>query len=406
MNIELDNIRKDFPILNEKVNNKPLVYLDNAATTQKPQVVIDAISNYYTHTNSNIHRSAHTLASNATELYENSRDTIQKFLNAKYRHEINFTRGTTEGINLVMYSWAMHNIHEGDEIIISALEHHSNLVPWQQLCTQKKAKLLIIPINEHGELMMDIYYKQLSVKTKLVCCVHTSNSLGTINPVKDIIEKAHLFGAKVLIDGAQAVAHAFIDVQALDADFFVFSGHKLFGPTGIGVLYAKESILNEMNPFHYGGEMIKTVSYETTTFNDLPYKFEAGTPNIAGVIGLGVAIKYVESVGFEFIQKQETALLQYATEKIQQINGLRIIGTAKNKASVISFVIENIHTYDIGVLLDKMGIAIRTGHHCCMPLMDSLSLEGGTCRASFSFYNTKEEVDSLISGLERVVKMI
>ncbi len=300
MNIELDNIRNDFPILNEKVNNKPLVYLDNAATTQKPQIVIDAISNYYTHTNSNIHRSAHTLASNATELYENSRDTIQKFINAKYRHEINFTRGTTEGINLVMYSWAMQNVHEGDEIIISALEHHSNLVPWQQLCIQKKAKLLIIPINEHGELIMDIYYKQLSTKTKLVCCVHTSNSLGTINPVKDIIEKAHLFGAKVLIDGAQAVAHAPIDVQALDADFFVFSGHKLFGPTGIGVLYAKESILNEMNPFHYGGEMIKTVSYETTTFNDLPYKFEAGTPNIAGVIGLGEAIKYVETIGFDF----------------------------------------------------------------------------------------------------------
>jgi len=406
LKLNIDNIRNDFPILNEVVHNKPLVYLDNAATTQKPKVVIDAISEYYTHTNSNIHRSAHTLASRATELYEGARDTIQKFIHAAHRHEINFTRGTTEGINLVLYSWAMNHIQEGDEIIISALEHHSNLVPWQQLCKQKKAKLLIIPINEHGELMMDIYYKQLSTKTKLVACVHTSNSLGTINPVKDIIEKAHLFGAKVLIDGAQAVAHAPIDVQDLDADFFVFSGHKLFGPTGIGVLYAKEEILNEMQPFHFGGEMIKTVTYEETTFNVLPYKFEAGTPNIAGVIGLGAAVNYVQSIGFDFIQAQENSLLKYATEKIKQIHGLRVIGTAAHKAAVISFVINGIHTYDVGVLLDKMGIAIRTGHHCCMPLMDSLSLEGGTCRASFSFYNSQEEVDFLIAGLARVVKMI
>lgn len=402
----MNNIRNDFPILNELVHNKPLVYLDNAATTQKPQVVIDAIKNYYEHTNSNIHRSAHTLANRATELYEAAREKVQKFIGAQHVYEINFTRGTTESINLVFYSWAMNNIVEGDEIIISALEHHSNLVPWQQICIQKKAKLLVIPIDEHGDLQMDIYYKQLSTKTKLVACVHTSNSLGTINPIKDIIEKAHLFGAKVLIDGAQAVAHAPINVQELDCDFFVFSGHKLFGPTGIGILYAKETILQQMVPFHFGGEMIKSVSYDLTTFNDLPYKFEAGTPNIAGAIGLGAAIDYVNQVGFDFIAQQEKELLQYATQQIQTIEGLRIIGTAKNKASVISFVINHIHTYDIGVLLDKMGIAIRTGHHCCMPLMDSLSLEGGTCRASFSFYNTKEEIDVLIIGLQRVLKMI
>ena len=402
----MSSIRKDFPILNEQIYNKQLVYLDNAATTQKPQVVIDAIKNYYEHTNSNIHRSAHTLANRATELYEGAREKVRNFIGAKHIHEINFTRGTTESINLVFYSWAMNEVKEGDEIIISALEHHSNLVPWQQICIQKNAKLLVIPIDEHGDLQMDIYYKQLSKRTKLVACVHTSNSLGTINPVQDIIEKAHLFGAKVLIDGAQAVAHAPINVEELDCDFFVFSGHKLFGPTGIGILYAKEELLKQMTPFHFGGEMIKSVSYDFTTFNELPYKFEAGTPNIAGAIGLGAAIDYINQLGFKYIQHQEKELLDYATEKILGINGLRIIGTAKNKAAIISFVIKDIHTFDIGVLLDKMSIAIRTGHHCCMPLMDSLSLEGGTCRASFSFYNTKEEVDRFISSIEKVVQMV
>lgn len=399
------DIRKDFPILHTQVNGKALVYLDNAATSQKPIQVIDALSNYYKTLNSNIHRSAHSLAAQATEAYEATRDIVQTFINAKYREEINFVRGTTEAINLVAYSWGRTNIQEGDEIIISALEHHSNLVPWQILAKEQKAKLLIIPINEKGELDQHMYQKQLSSKTKLVAVNHTSNSLGTINPIKEMIQQAHLFGAKVLIDGAQASPHGPVDVQDLDADFFCFSGHKTYAPTGIGVLYGKRELMEQMPPFHYGGEMIKEVDYDMVTFNDLPYKFEAGTPNIADTIALGTALNYMKEIGYETIKTQENALLQYATEKMSAIDELRIIGNAAQKAPVISFLLGTAHPYDVGVLLDKMGIAIRTGHHCCQPLMKSLGIQG-TCRASFAFYNTLEEVDVLVEGLLRAKKML
>ena len=399
------DIRKDFPILHTQVNGKALVYLDNAATSQKPIQVIDALSNYYKTLNSNIHRSAHSLAAQATEAYEATRDIVQTFINAKYREEINFVRGTTEAINLVAYSWGRTNIQEGDEIIISALEHHSNLVPWQILAKEQKAKLLIIPINEKGELDQHMYQKQLSSKTKLVAVNHTSNSLGTINPIKEMIQQAHLFGAKVLIDGAQACPHGPVDVQDLDADFFCFSGHKTYAPTGIGVLYGKRELMEQMPPFHYGGEMIKEVDYDMVTFNDLPYKFEAGTPNIADTIALGTALNYMKEIGYETIKTQENALLQYATEKMSGIDELRIIGNAAQKAPVISFLLGTAHPYDVGVLLDKMGIAIRTGHHCCQPLMKCLGIQG-TCRASFAFYNTLEEVDVLVEGLLRAKKML
>lgn len=399
------DIRKDFPILHTQVNGKALVYLDNAATSQKPIQVIDALSNYYKTLNSNIHRSAHSLAAQATEAYEATRDIVQTFINAKYREEINFVRGTTEAINLVAYSWGRTNIQEGDEIIISALEHHSNLVPWQILAKEQKAKLLIIPINEKGELDQHMYQKQLSSKTKLVAVNHTSNSLGTINPIKEMIQQAHLFGAKVLIDAAQACPHGPVDVQDLDADFFCFSGHKTYAPTGIGVLYGKRELMEQMPPFHYGGEMIKEVDYDMVTFNDLPYKFEAGTPNIADTIAFGTALNYMKEIGYETIKTQENALLQYATEKMSGIDELRIIGNAAQKAPVISFLLGTAHPYDVGVLLDKMGIAIRTGHHCCQPLMKSLGIQG-TCRASFAFYNTLEEVDVFVEGLLRAKKML
>ena len=389
MNSILD-IRKDFPILQTQVNGKALVYLDNAATSQKPIQVIEALSNYYKTLNSNIHRSAHHLAAQATEAYEQTRETVRSFLNANSTKEINFVRGTTEAINLVAYAWGRNNIEEGDEIIISALEHHSNLVPWLVLAKEKKANLLIIPIDAHGELDIHTYQKQLSKRTKLVAVNHTSNSLGTVNPIKDIIEKAHLFGAKVLIDGAQATPHGPVDVQDLDCDFFCFSGHKTYAPTGIGVLYGKAELMNAMPPFLYGGEMIKDVDYDSVTFNNLPYKFEAGTPNIADTIAFGTALIYMKEIGYETIKIQEQNLLTYATEKMSAIDGLRIIGTAKHKSPVISFLLGKAHPYDVGVLLDKMGIAIRTGHHCCQPLMKSLGIEG-TCRASFAFYNTVEE---------------
>ena len=404
MNSILD-IRKDFPILQTQVNGKALVYLDNAATSQKPIQVIEALSNYYKTLNSNIHRSAHHLAAQATEAYEQTRETVRSFLNANSTKEINFVRGTTEAINLVAYAWGRNNIEEGDEIIISALEHHSNLVPWLVLAKEKKANLLIIPIDAHGELDIHTYQKQLSKRTKLVAVNHTSNSLGTVNPIKDIIEKAHLFGAKVLIDGAQATPHGPVDVQDLDCDFFCFSGHKTYAPTGIGVLYGKAELMNAMPPFLYGGEMIKDVDYDSVTFNNLPYKFEAGTPNIADTIAFGTALIYMKEIGYETIKIQEQNLLTYATEKMSAIDGLRIIGTAKHKSPVISFLLGKAHPYDVGVLLDKMGIAIRTGHHCCQPLMKSLGIEG-TCRASFAFYNTVEEVDMLVDGLLRVQKML
>ena len=402
---DVREIRKSFPILEREVNNKLLVYLDNAATAQKPQSVIDALSHYYTNYNANIHRGIHMLAEEATAAYEATRTTVQKFLKASSSDEIIFTRGTTEGINLVAYTWARKNIHEGDEIIISTMEHHSNIVPWQIVCEEKKAVLKVIPIDDNGELLMDEYYKLLSSKTKLVSVVHVSNALGTINPVKEIIDAAHKVGAVVLVDGAQSAVHLDIDVRQLDCDFFAFSGHKVYGPTGVGVLYGKREILEKMPVFLGGGEMIKEVTFEKTTYSNLPYKYEAGTPNIADTIALKVAIDYVAEVGKSNARKYENELLAYATEQLENIPGLRIIGNAKNKVSLISFVIKNGHHQDIGVLLDNQGIAVRTGHHCTQPLMNRFGIPG-TVRASFAMYNTKEEVDKLVAGLQKAIKML
>jgi cysteine desulfurase/selenocysteine lyase len=402
---DVREIRKSFPILEREVNNKLLVYLDNAATAQKPQSVIDALSHYYSNYNANIHRGIHMLAEEATAAYEATRATVQKFIRASSSDEIIFTRGTTEGINLVAYTWARKNIHEGDEIIISTMEHHSNIVPWQIVCEEKKAVLKVIPIDDNGDLLMEEYYKLLSPKTKLVSVVHVSNALGTINPVKEIIDAAHQVGAVVLIDGAQSTVHLDIDVQQLDCDFFAFSGHKVYGPTGVGVLYGKREILENMPVFLGGGEMIKEVTFEKTTYSNLPYKYEAGTPNIADTIALKVAIDYVTETGKGNARKYESELLAYATEQLENIPGLRIIGKAKNKASLISFVIKNAHHQDIGVLLDNQGIAVRTGHHCTQPLMNRFGIPG-TVRASFAMYNTKDEVDKLITGLQKAIKML
>ncbi len=400
----INQIRADFPILSREVNGKPLVYLDNGATTQKPQVVIDAINLYYENENSNIHRGVHTLSQEATDAYEQVRVKVQRFLNAKHSHEIIFTSGTTGGINMIASSLRT-SIKSGDEIIITAMEHHSNIVPWQMLCEETGAKLKVIPINKKGELLIDEYKKMISSNTKLVAFTHTSNSLGTINPTEEIIKIAHEFEALTLVDGAQAVTHGKLDVQEMDCDFFVFSAHKLFGPTGVGILYGKEEILNSIPPYQGGGDMIKTVTFEKTTYNELPHKFEAGTPNIAGGIGLGVAVDYVQSVGFEFIEKQEKELLEYATQELNKIEGLKIIGEAKNKTCVISFVVDGVHPFDLGTIVDKLGIAVRTGHHCTQPLMDFFQIPG-TTRASFSFYNTIEEVDVLVKGLKRAIGML
>lgn len=402
---DVTEIRKSFPILNREVKNKLLVYLDNAATSQKPQEVIDALNYYYSNYNANIHRGIHTLAEEATAAYEATRNTVKDFINASSSEEIIFTRGTTEGINLVAYTWGRKNIHEGDEIIISTMEHHSNIVPWQILCEEKKAVLKVIPINDEGELLMDEYYKLLSSKTKLVSIVHVSNSLGTVNPVKEIIEAAHKIGALVLVDGAQSTVHLDIDVQKMDCDFFAFSGHKVYGTTGAGALYGKKEILEEMPVFMGGGEMIKEVTFEKTTYNNLPYKYEAGTPNIADTIALKVALDFVTDLGKDIIRNHENDLLRYATEQMKSIDGLRIIGNAKNKVSLISFVIKNIHPQDMGVLLDNQGIAVRTGHHCTEPLMKRFGITG-TVRASFAMYNTKEEVDRLILGIKKSIKML
>jgi cysteine desulfurase/selenocysteine lyase len=402
---DVNEIRKSFPVLEREVYNQLLVYLDNAATSQKPQVVIDALNYYYSNYNANIHRGIHTLAEEATAAYEATRKTVQKFINAPSSDEIIFTRGTTEGINLVAYTWGRKNIHEGDQIIISTMEHHSNIVPWQILCEEKKAVLKVIPINDDGELLMDEYKKLLSEKTKLVAIAHASNALGTINPVKEIIEEAHKAGAVVLVDGAQSTVHLDIDVQKMDCDFFAFSGHKVYGPTGAGALYGKKKILEEMPVFMGGGEMIKEVTFEKTTYNELPYKYEAGTPNIADTIALKVALDFVAELGKNIIRNHENDLLKYATEKMSEVDGLRIIGTAKNKVSLISFVIKNTHPQDIGVLLDNQGIAVRTGHHCTEPLMKRFGIPG-TVRASFALYNTKEEVDRLISALKKAIKML
>ncbi|MEO9022187.1 MAG: cysteine desulfurase [Ginsengibacter sp.] len=402
---DVNTIREFFPVLNREINNQVLVYLDNAATSQKPQVVIDALVHYYSYYNANIHRGIHTLAEEATAAYEATRNTVKEFINAGCAEEIVFTRGTTEGINLVAYTWGRKNIHAGDEIIISTMEHHSNIVPWQILCEEKNAVLKVIPINEDGELLMDKYRKLLSDKTKLVSVAHVSNALGTINPVKEIIDAAHEAGAVVLIDGAQSTVHLDIDVQDMDCDFFAFSGHKIYGPTGVGVLYGKKQILEEMPVFMGGGEMIKEVTFAKTTYSDLPYKYEAGTPNIADTIALKTALDFVVKTGRKRTRNHENDLLKYATEQMKSIPGLRIIGNAKNKVSLISFVIKNIHPQDIGILLDNQGIAVRTGHHCTQPLMECFGIPG-TARASFAMYNTIEEVDRLIAGLYKTIKML
>jgi cysteine desulfurase/selenocysteine lyase len=398
-------IRQQFPVLNREVKGKPLVYLDNAATSQKPRSVIDALVNYYSGYNANIHRGIHTLAEEATMAFESTRDAVRQFINAESREQIIFTRGATEGINLVAYTWGRQNIKAGDEIIISAMEHHSNIVPWQILCEEKGAALKIIPINNDGELLMDEYEKLLSAKTKLVSIVHASNALGTINPVKRIIDAAHSAGAVVLIDGAQSIVHLDIDVQEMDCDFFVFSSHKLYGPTGVGVLYGKKHLLEAMPPFQGGGEMIKEVTFEKTTYNDLPYKYEAGTPNIADTIAFKAALDFINQTGKEKIRRHEEELLNYSTAQLEQIPGLRIIGSASQKVSVVSFVVEGMHPQDIGILLDNRGIAVRTGHHCAQPCMVCFGIPG-TVRASFAMYNTKEEIDELVIGLQKAIKML
>ena len=398
---DVEKIREDFPILKEIVHGKPLIYLDNAATSQKPQAVIDATSRYYSADNSNIHRGVHLLSERATQQYEDARVKAQRFINAAHSQEIIFVRGTTEAINLVANSYGRANVRSGDEILITTMEHHSNIVPWQILCEEKDAKLRVAPINDTGELIVEEFEELLNERTKFVSLAHVSNALGTINPVRRIIEKAHSLGVPVLLDGAQAAPHLRIDVQELDCDFYAFSGHKLFGPTGVGVLYGKSSLLDAMPPYQGGGDMIATVTFEKTTYNTLPYKFEAGTPNIAGTIGLGAAIDYVNQVGLENIAKYEHELLSYGTEALSAIPGLRLIGTAKEKASVFSFVMEGIHPHDVGTILDHEGIAIRTGHHCTMPLMNRLGIPA-TSRASLAFYNTKDEIDALVAGIYKV----
>ena len=397
-------IRKDFPILNRKVNGQPLVYLDNAATSQTPKQVIDAIVDYYSNYNANIHRGVHTLSQEATEKYEQARIKIQKHLNAAKSQEIIFTSGTTHSINLVASGFSSL-LKKGDELIVSALEHHSNIVPWQMLCERTGAILKVIPMNEEGELLMDAYDTLLSDKTKLVFCNHVSNALGTVNPIKKIIDAAHKVGAAVLIDGAQAAPHIKADVQALDVDFYTVSAHKLCGPTGVGMLYGKEAWLNKLPPYQGGGEMIAEVTFEKTTYAELPHKFEAGTPNICGGIAFGAALDYMNAIGFDTIAAYEQELLHYATEQLLAIDGLRIYGPAKNKTSVISFNIAGIHPYDMGSILDKLGVAVRTGHHCAQPIMDFYKIPG-TVRASFCFYNTKEEIDVLVAGVKRAISML
>lgn len=402
--LDINKIRADFPILDEKVNGKPLVYFDNGATSQKPKIVIDAIEEYYKTYNANIHRGVHTLSQLATDAYEVSRNIIQNHLNAKHSHEIIFTSGTTFGINLVANGFA-NFVKNGDEVMVSSLEHHSNIVPWQFLCEKTGAKLVVIPMNEKGELILDDFDKLLTDKTKIVAVNHISNALGTINPIKYIIDKAHSIGAAVLIDGAQATPHLRPNVQELDCDFYVFSGHKTCGPTGVGVLYGKEEWLNKLPPFLGGGEMIAEVTFEKTTYAELPHKFEAGTPNIEGGIVLGTAIDYMNSIGFDEIAAHEHELLVYGTKRLLEIDGLKIYGTSENKASVISFNIEGIHPYDIGTIIDKLGIAVRTGHHCAQPIMQYFNIPG-TIRASFAFYNTKEEIDIFVEAVKKAKMML
>ena len=398
------DIRQDFPALRQQVYGKNLIYFDNGATSQKPQMVLDAINQYYSMDNANIHRGVHHLSQKATSEYEDARETIRRFINAGKREEIIFTKGTTDGINLVANSFG-ELLSAGDELIISAMEHHSNIVPWQMLAERKKLVLKVIPINKRGELMLEEYQNMLSPKTKLVAVTHISNSLGTINPVEQIIEAAHAVGAKVLIDGAQSVQHTKVDMQAMNCDFFVFSGHKVFGPTGIGVLYGKEAILDEMPPYQGGGDMISKVTFERTTYNELPFKFEAGTPHIAGGICLGTALNYLNQFDPKELEEYERDITEYAQEMLETFENIKLIGTAKNKTSVVSFAVDGIHPFDIGTLLDKQGIAVRTGHHCTQPLMDFYQIPG-TVRASFAFYNTREEIDQFIAAVEKSISML
>ena len=398
---DVKRIREDFPILKQKVHGKPLVYLDNAATSQKPAKVMEAILRFYTQDCSNVHRGVHLLSERATEAYEGARSRVQHFLNAADWREIVFVRGATEGINLVAQTYGRQNVGAGDEVLITAMEHHSNIVPWQMLCEEKKARLRVAPINDRGELILEEFEKLLNERTRLVAVTHVSNALGTINPVRRIIEMAQAWKVPVLVDGAQAVPHLKVDVQELGCDFYTFSGHKVFGPTGIGALYGKAEWLEAMPPFQGGGDMISSVTFEKTIYNEVPYKFEAGTPNIAGVYGLGAALEYVEQIGLANIASYEHALLAYATEAIQQIAGVRILGTAREKAGVISFILEGVHAHDVGTILDREGVAVRTGHHCAQPVMDRFGVPA-TVRASLAFYNTKQEINVLAAGLQRV----
>jgi cysteine desulfurase/selenocysteine lyase len=402
---DVQKIRKDFPVLHQKVHGKPLVYLDNAATTQKPLAVVEAIESYYRHDNSNIHRGVHTLSERATEAYERVRVTAQKFLNAADYKEIIFVRGTTEAINLVAQTYGRKNVGSVDEVLITAMEHHSNIVPWQLLCEEKGAKLRVAPINERGELLLDEFEKLLSPKTKIIAVGHLSNALGTINPVREIVRLARARNIPVLVDGAQAVARMPVDVQALDCDFYALSSHKLYGPTGIGILYGKTKLLEAMPPYQGGGDMIASVTFEKTVYNRLPYKFEAGTPNIADTIGFGAALEYVNSLGLEQIELHEADLLDCATKSVEAIPGVRVVGTAREKAGVLSFVMENIHPHDIGTILDTEGIAVRTGHHCAQPVMQRFGIPA-TARASFGLYNTREEVDALVKGIRKVQEVL
>jgi cysteine desulfurase/selenocysteine lyase len=401
---KVHEVREQFPALKQLIYNKPLIYFDNGATSQKPQVVIDAIDQYYTTTNANIHRGVHYMSQHATTQYENARATIQRYINAPHSEEIIFTKGTTDGINLVASSFG-ELLTAGDEILITTMEHHSNIVPWQLLCERKQLVLRVAPINQQGELISEEFDNLLSERTKLVAVTHISNTLGTINPIKELARKAHAVGAKILVDGAQSIQHTRVDVQELDCDFYVFSGHKVFGPTGIGVLYGKAALLEKMPPYQGGGDMIAKVTFERTTYNELPYKFEAGTPHIAGGICLGTAIEFMESLDLSAVERYEHALTMYAQDRVEAIEGVRIIGQAADKTSIVSFVVDGIHPFDIGTLLDKQGIAVRTGHHCTQPLIDFYGILG-TVRASFAFYNTREEVDAFLLALEKSIAML
>jgi cysteine desulfurase / selenocysteine lyase len=399
--LDVDRLREDFPILQEKVHGKPLVYLDNAATTQKPKAVINALVDYYSHYNSNVHRAVHLLSTRATEACDRAREKVRRFINARSTDEIIFVRGTTEGLNLVAQTYGRQNLKAGDEALISGLEHHSNIVPWQMLCDEKQARLRVVHIDDRGVIPLDQFEKALNARTRVVALSHVSNALGTVNPLSAMIEMAHRWNVPVVVDGAQAVPHMPVDVHALNADFYAFSGHKLFGPTGIGVLYGKQALLEAMPPFQGGGDMIRSVTFEKTEYNVLPYKFEAGTPDVAGIIGLGAAIDYVNTIGIDRIAAYESDLLEYGTAAFSEVRGIRMIGTAPSKASVISFVIDGVHPHDVGTILDQEGIAVRTGHHCAQPVMDRFQI-AATTRASLAFYNTTAEIDALIAGIRKV----